>query len=70
MRFETDSPIGKLIQTVTHIAFEVKNLDRELEIHNFEILTAPNSPIDDVRVVIIKHKSAPIELIEFNKKKS
>lgn len=70
IRFEADSPIDELIQTVPHIAFEVENLDRELEILNFEILTAPNSPMDDVRVAIIKHKGTPIKLIEFNKKKS
>jgi len=68
MRFEADSPMDELIQTVPHIAFEVENLDRELEIHDFEILAAPNSPMDDVRVAMIKHKGIPIELIEFKKK--
>ena len=30
MRFEEDSPVHKLIQTVPHLAFEVKDLDFEL----------------------------------------
>ena len=30
MRFEADSPVDKLIQTVPHIAFEVADLDYEL----------------------------------------
>jgi len=30
MRFEPDSPLDKLIQTIPHIAFEVKDLDYEL----------------------------------------
>lgn len=70
MRFEPDSPMHELIKTVPHLAFEVDNLDTELKKHNFEILAAPNSPMDDVRVAMIKHMGAPIELIEFKKKKS
>ena len=31
MRFEQDSPISDLVKTVPHIAFEVKNLESELE---------------------------------------
>lgn len=67
MRFEKDSSIHELIQKVPHIAFQVENLDLELSKRNFEILTKPNSPSDDVRVAMIKHNGAPIELIEFKK---
>jgi len=70
MRFEDDSPMHELIKTVPHLAFEVEDLDQELEKHAFEILAPPNSPMDQVRVAMIKHKGAPIELIEFRKKKS
>jgi len=70
MRFEDDSPMHELIKTVPHLAFEVEDLDQELEKHSFEILAPPNSPMDQVRVAMIKHKGAPIELIEFRKKKS
>ena len=68
MRFENDSPMHELIKTIPHLAFEVENLDHELEIHQFELLAKPNSPMDDVRVAMIKHNGAPIELIEFKKK--
>lgn len=68
MRFEADSPMHELIKTVPHLAFEVEDLDHELEKHKFELLAKPNSPMDDVRVAMIKHKGAPIELIEFKKK--
>jgi len=68
MRFEKDSPIDKLIQTVPHLAFEVDDLDLELEIHDFKIITEPNSPSDGVRVAMIEHNGAPIELIEFERK--
>ena len=68
MRFENDSPMHELIKTVPHLAFEVENLDLELEKHQFELLAKPNSPMDDVRVAMIKHNGAPIELIELKKK--
>jgi hypothetical protein len=63
MRFEPDSPISELIKTVPHIAFEVDDLERALE--GKEILTPPNSPSDGVRVAMIIHNGAPIELIQF-----
>jgi hypothetical protein len=65
MRFEPDSPISGLIKTVPHIAFEVDDLERALE--GKEILTPPNSPSDGVRVAMIIHNGAPIELIQFQK---
>jgi len=65
MRFEEDSPISALIQQVPHLAFEVQDLDLELGRHNFRILTPPNSPGEGVRVAMIEHNGAPIELIEF-----
>lgn len=68
MRFEKDSPIDKLIQTVPHIAFEVDDLEFELKRRDFKILTEPNPPSDGVRVAMIEHNGTPIELIEFDKK--
>jgi hypothetical protein len=67
MRYGERSTIHKLIQTIPHLAFEVDDLDRELKAHKFEILTSPNSPSDGVRVVMIEHNGAPVELIEFKK---
>lgn len=65
MRFEDNSPIDKLIQTIPHIAFEVADLNYELSAHDFKIITEPNSPSDGIRVAMIEHNGAPIELIEF-----
>jgi hypothetical protein len=67
MRFEEDSPINRLIQTVPHIAFEVENIEEELNKHNFRILTQTNSPSSGIRVAMIEHNGTPIELIEFSK---
>jgi len=69
MRFEKDSPISKLIQTVPHIAFEVKDIDYELATHDFNVISEPESNSDGIRVAMIEHNGAPIELIEFEKKK-
>jgi hypothetical protein len=66
MRYEKGSPIDKLIQTVPHLAFEVDDLDHELAKHDLKIITPPNSPSDGVRVAMIEHNGAPIELIEFS----
>jgi len=66
MRFENDSPMNELIKTVPHIAFEVKDLDHELRTRQFNIISRPDQPSGGVRVAMIEHNGAPIELIEFN----
>lgn len=67
MRFEPDSPISELIRTVPHLAFEVDDLEEALQ--GKEVLTPPNSPSSGVRVAMIVHDGAPIELLEFRKGK-
>jgi hypothetical protein len=68
MRYDPDSPVNELIRKVPHIAFEVENLDAELKRHDFKIITQPNSPSEGIRVAMIEHNGAPIELIEFRNK--
>jgi hypothetical protein len=70
MRFEKDSPISKLIQSVPHLAFEVDDLEHELAIHDLKIITEPNITFEGIRVAMIEHDGAPIELIEFEKNKT
>jgi hypothetical protein len=67
MRYDIDCTIDKLIQTVPHIAFVVDDLDYELSQNKFKIITPPNSPSDGLRVAMIEHNGAPIELMEFKK---
>jgi len=59
MRFEENSPIDRLIQSVPHLAFEVSNLDYELSVHDLKVITEPNSPSHGVRVAMIEHNGAP-----------
>jgi len=65
MRFEKDSPVSKIIQLVPHIAFEVRNIDYELANHDFNVISEPESNTEGIRVAMIEHNGAPIELIEF-----
>src|SRR5580698_2157736 len=63
MRFEADAQIPELVRQLPHVAFEVSDLASELV--GREILIAPNSPSDGVRVAFIVENGAPIELLEF-----
>ena len=65
MRFDPDCPIDDLIKTVPHVAFEVDDLNAALE--GKEILSSLSSPSPGVRVAMLVHGGAPIELIEFRK---
>jgi hypothetical protein len=67
MRFDADCPLPELIQNVPHIAFEVDDLDYELERRELDILVPPNPPSEGVRVAMIEHNGAPVELMEFEK---
>jgi len=66
MRFEKDSSIHPLIQTVPHLAFEVDDLDYELANRNLKLLSTPNSPSKGVKVAMIEYNGAPVELIQFS----
>ena len=69
MRFEKDSTINDLVQRIPHIAFEVDDIELELRRNNFHIITEINSPEKGIRVAMIEHNGAPVELIEFEKNK-
>jgi hypothetical protein len=66
MRFDDDCPLNSLIQTVPHLAFEVADVEIELLKRNFKVMVEPNSPAPGIRVAMIEHNGAPIELIEFS----
>ncbi len=65
MRFEQDSPVHPLVQQVPHIAFVVDNLEETVA--NFDVLSGISSPSGGVRVAMISHNGAPIELMEFTR---
>lgn len=61
-RFEPDSPLHSLIQTVPHVAFKVDDLSRATE--GYALLLAPYEPIPNFRVAIIEDSGQPIELVQ------
>ena len=63
IRFEVDSPIPELVKSIPHVAFQVDDLEAAMAGH--EVLIAPNSPSDGVRVAFIVHDGAPVEFLEF-----
>ena len=63
MRFDDDSPVPALVRTVPHVAFEVEDLDAAIA--GKDVLIAPNSPSDGVRVAFIVENGAPVEFLEF-----
>lgn len=65
MEFDADCTIHELIKTVPHLAFVVDDLDFELKTRGFNILSEPSLPMESIRVAMIEHNGAPIELMEF-----
>jgi hypothetical protein len=65
MRFDSATEMHRLIQTVPHIAFVVDDLEYEIEHRGLRVLTPPNAPSEGLRVAMIEHDGAPIELMEF-----
>jgi hypothetical protein len=65
MRFENDSPIPELIQTIPHIAFQVDDLNKAVK--GRQMIGEITSPSPGIRVAMIVEDGAPIELMEFGK---
>jgi hypothetical protein len=63
MRFEPDSPIPEIVQTLPHVAFEVDDLDQALE--GKQVLSPAGVPSSGVRAAMILDNGCLIELIEF-----
>ena len=65
LRFEPDSPIPALIQTVPHVAFEVNDLDAALIGRN--LIYGPFVPFDGVRCAMVEENGAPVEMMQFER---
>lgn len=68
MRFEPDCPVADIVRHVPHLAFEVDDLDVEIE--GRILLGPPSSPADGIRVAMIVDNGAPVELIQFSRGRS
>ncbi len=67
MRFEPECKVHDLVRKVPHIAFEVNNLEKALK--GCTLLSEISSPSNGVRAVMIVDDGAPIELIEFSRRR-
>ncbi len=61
-RFPEGHGLPEELTKVPHIAFQVDDLEKELE--GAKVLLEPYSPIEGFRVAIIEEQGVPIELIE------
>jgi hypothetical protein len=67
MRFEPECEVHDLIRTVPHVAFEVDDLDEAVK--GCTLLGGIVSPSDGVRAAMIVDDGAPVELIEFSRRR-
>jgi len=63
MRFEPQSKIHELVKRLPHLAFVVEDLVKAIE--GKVLLAEINSPSPGVKVAMIEHQGAPVELMEF-----
>ncbi len=67
VRFEPDCPLPDLVKRFPHVAFEVDDLARELE--GCEVIIEPNRPSEGVTVAFIVHNGAPVEFLQFDRRR-
>jgi len=62
LRFESDSEFPELIQTTAHIAYQVEDLQAEME--GKTVLIEPFSPKEGLTIAFVVEEGAPIELMQ------
>lgn len=65
MRYGEKCDLPNIVKEVTHVAFEVDNLEEAIK--GKEVIIEPNSPSEGVFVAFIVENGAPIEFLEFKK---
>lgn len=64
IKFDIDSPMPEMMQTIPHVAYLVDNIENAIE--GKEILVETFSPGEGVRVVFIVHNGSPVEFMEIS----
>jgi len=65
LKFDSDSPMDKAIQTNPHVAYQVDDLDAAIAdavAKGKKVLLAPMSPLPGLRIAYIDHEGVVIEL--------
>jgi hypothetical protein len=63
-RYEEDAPYPEIVKTLPHVAFEVDDLERELQ--GKKVVIEPNSPSPGVIVAFIEDNGAPVEFLQID----
>jgi hypothetical protein len=58
MRYEPDAPYPELVKTMPHVAFQVDDVEQELQ--GKKVIIEPNSPSPGVTVAFIEDNGAPV----------
>lgn len=66
-RYWDDAPYPDIVKLIPHVAFEVEDLDAALV--GQKVIIHPNSPSEGVLVAFIEVNGAPIELMQYIKKR-
>lgn len=67
MKYEKGCKVPKLVKEVPHIAFIVDNLNKALK--GRKVIIKPNSPSPGVMVAFVEIAGAPVEFLEYKKKR-
>ena len=63
-RYEEDAPYPEIVKTLPHVAFEVDDLEHELQ--GKKVIIEPNSPSPGVTVAFIEDNGAPVEFLQID----
>lgn len=67
MRYGSKCKLPDVVKKLPHVAFEVDDIDEAIK--GYEVIVAPNSPYEGVIVAFVLVNDAPIEFLQFIKKK-
>jgi hypothetical protein len=67
MKYEKECKIPELVRNVAHVAFEVDDLQEA--IRGRKVIIEPNSPSPGVLVALIEEAGAPVEFLQFTRRK-
>jgi len=64
LKFDPNSPMDMAIQTKTHVAFQVDDLDTAIK--GQKVLLAPMSPMPGLRIAFIEYEGMVIEFCQMD----
>ena len=67
MRYEEDAKVPDLVKKQPHVAFEVDDIMEAIK--GRKVIIEPNAPSDGVMVAFIEENGAPVEFLQFTKKR-